>query len=137
MFAAHRVRIDLSAQRLKLWIDEPAPWQKVAEPELRPTFPPVTHGFVPATVLVQKAKQFDDGLYAAVELAAQRGAGRFAGKVSLLRGVVDHLVTHQRAASAIVPLTAAARIGGVATPTTPQHDADIAAETERFLRSEM
>jgi hypothetical protein len=44
----------------------------------------VTRGFVSASVLAQKAKQFDDGLYAAVEEAAQRGAGRFAGKANML-----------------------------------------------------
>ena len=43
-----------------------------------------TGGFVSASVLAQKAKQFDDGLYAAVEEAAQNGAGRFAGESGCL-----------------------------------------------------
>lgn len=40
--------------------------------------------FLSASVLAQKAKIFDDGLYAAVELAAQQGTGKHAGKASLL-----------------------------------------------------
>ena len=40
--------------------------------------------FVSASVLAQKAKQFDDGLYAAVDLAAQSGAGKFPGKAEML-----------------------------------------------------
>lgn len=37
-----------------------------------------------AAILAQKAKNFDDGLYAAVEVAAQNGLGQHAGKASLL-----------------------------------------------------
>ncbi|MEA2642597.1 MAG: hypothetical protein QOF51_3991 [Chloroflexota bacterium] len=37
-------------------------------------------GMVPATLPAHKAKQFDDGLYAAIELAAQHGTGRFPGE---------------------------------------------------------
>ena len=40
--------------------------------------------FLSASVLAQKAKIFDDGLYAAVEIAAQNGTGQHAGKASLL-----------------------------------------------------
>ena len=42
-------------------------------------------------MLAQKAKQFDDGLYAAVELAAQQGSGTFAGKAPMLRAVAARL----------------------------------------------
>jgi hypothetical protein len=42
------------------------------------------NGFLSASVLAQKAKIFDDGLYAAVEVAAQNGTGQHAGKASLL-----------------------------------------------------
>jgi len=36
--------------------------------------------FISASIISAKAKQFDDGLYAAVEMAAQEGAGDFKGK---------------------------------------------------------
>jgi len=54
--------------------------------------------FVPAGVLAMKAKQFDDGLYAAVELAAYHGRGRFPGKRVLLDGVYQRL--HKQGACA-------------------------------------
>ena len=45
---------------------------------------PGDHGdTVSAATLLLKAKFFDDRLYAAVELAAQQGMGRFAGKAAL------------------------------------------------------
>ena len=40
-----------------------------------PTVPRVENGEISAAMLLLKAKQFDDGLYAAVELAAQQGRG--------------------------------------------------------------
>src|SRR5215813_912795 len=39
---------------------------------------------VSVSALMQKAKIFDDGLYAAIELAAQEGAGLHTGKAGLL-----------------------------------------------------
>jgi hypothetical protein len=47
--------------------------------------------FLSASVLGQKAKIFDDGLYAAMEVAAQEGAGRLAGKAALLRSLARTL----------------------------------------------
>lgn len=44
--------------------------------------------FVSGAMLALKAKQVDDGLYAAIELAAQHGVGRFAGKRALLEAVL-------------------------------------------------
>ena len=55
--------------------------------DLMPTLPTADAGPVSAAALLLKAKHFDDGLYAAVELAAQDGAGRFPGKSSLLRSL--------------------------------------------------
>lgn len=60
---------------------------KLAAVDSRLTITPVGRDytkFVSAAQLMQKAKQFDDGLYAAVELAAQDGLGDFAGKSALL-----------------------------------------------------
>jgi hypothetical protein len=41
--------------------------------------------FLSAAMLIQKAKQFDDGLYAAAELAAEEGKGEMPAKSQLLR----------------------------------------------------
>jgi len=47
--------------------------------------------FLSASVLAQKGKIFDDGLYAAVEIAAQNGIGQHAGKASLLSSLARTL----------------------------------------------
>ena len=78
--AGHRYRLHREEQVLALSVPEDA----FGVP-LRPCLPETEYReFVSGSVLVQKAKQFDDGLCAAVELAAQRGAGGFLGKHSLL-----------------------------------------------------
>lgn len=60
---------------------------------LRPTLEEtLSNHFVPASVLIQKAKQFDDGLYAAIDLAAEKGAGKFAGKVKLLNELAHEML---------------------------------------------
>ena len=88
------VRLDLSRQVLGLEVPEFVfgwrPEGEQAQP-LLPTPPAADDGPVSAATLLLKAKQFDDGLYAAVELAAQQGAGRFAGKASLLRSLAGTL----------------------------------------------
>lgn len=48
----------------------------LAKPRLRKA----SRGMVPLALLAHKAKQFDDGLYAAVEIAASNGAGLLPGK---------------------------------------------------------
>lgn len=82
---------------------------------------PTVGGFVSAAMLVQKAKVFDDGLYAAVELAAQEGAGRFRGKRALLDALRAKLF--DVAPDAVGPGTAvpfvAARAGGANVPVPP------------------
>jgi len=50
-------------------------------------------GFVSAALLAIKAKQVDDGLYAAVELATQSGAGMFRGKRALIDELLARLTT--------------------------------------------
>ena len=50
---------------------------------------------VSGAMMAQKAKQFDDGLYAAIELAAQHGAGAFHGKAALLRNLLPELSRHE------------------------------------------
>jgi hypothetical protein len=74
-------------------------------------------------MLAIKAKLFDDGLYATVELAAQRGAGRFAGKAGLLAKLVRYAPE----------IAAAASLGGQDVALD-----DAAREVrEKFLASEL
>jgi hypothetical protein len=84
--------------------------------------------FVSASVLALKAKQVDDGVYAAVELAAQRGAGAIEGKYALLHGILAHLDTRVSGAApgaegggeARAVIDAASSLGGVHAPS-PGH----------------
>ncbi|HEX4150249.1 MAG TPA: hypothetical protein VHY20_14730, partial [Pirellulales bacterium] len=89
---------------------------KVSEPKLEPTLaklPPSK--LVSAAMLMQKAKVFDDGLMAAVELAAQEGAGRFAGKRSMIAALVAAALKQAAGPEqAPIVLLAGAKLGGVA-----------------------
>jgi hypothetical protein len=116
--------------------DEPQPgWIHVKEvrlhaeePALHPTLAGLaTNEFAPAAVLAQKAKQFDDGLYAAVELAAQDGLGRFAGKKALLTGLVQDLTRGANAEGPLLTLLAACSLGEIPAyvPTQTAIDARV------------
>ena len=92
------VELDLSRQ--VLWLALPA--QRAGESDDEPLAAraaDVPSGFTSASTLFVKAKLFDEGLYAAVELAAQRGAGRFAGKANLLAALVGEAPQIAAAAS--------------------------------------
>src|SRR5437764_1328798 len=81
----YRVRLDLGPQVLSIEVPEDrgfAAGGESNEAPIRPTLAGTGDGLVSGSMLAQKAKQFDDGLYAAVELAAQAGAGTFAGKTA-------------------------------------------------------
>lgn len=103
------------------------------EPLLEPTIPDLGGGPVSAAVLLQKAKQFDDGLYAVVELAAQDGAGKFAGKAALLAALAERISTAGAppADDGARVLFSAARLGGVAVklpaPLAPAVEAHLTA----------
>src|SRR5579872_3272082 len=117
-----RVRLDISRQVLTLETNE----YRRQPSELRPTLPCSEDGPVSAATLLLKAKQFDDGLYAAVELAAQSGAGRFTGKAKLLHALATastaDLGEVDRAAARLI--FAACELSGHPLQTTPAlHDA--------------
>jgi hypothetical protein len=100
---------------------------------------PPDAGPVSAATLLLKAKQFDDGLYAAVELAVQQGAGRFAGKSGLLRSLADTLAaglsdTDVGAATAI---HAACRLGGLPVEVPAILVKAVDEATTKFLRDEL
>jgi hypothetical protein len=126
------VRLDLSTQILGLDIQEDRGWGKKrgeVEADLYPTLRDIPHAtdFVSASILAAKAKQFDDGLYAAVELLCQRGTKGFVSKREILRRVLETLrdlegeagldvgsLTHCRGF-----IHAAASIGGQQLKETP------------------
>jgi hypothetical protein len=95
----YRVELDLSSQVLRLSVPEEREFgggsfgsKRTQEAPLYPTLSQLDgRGFVSASVLAQKAKQFDDGLYAAVDLAAEQGAGKFGGKAALLQALTAAL----------------------------------------------
>src|SRR5262249_61376825 len=84
------VELDLSPQVLRVEAPERVFWSCEGL-ALSPTLPRREHGAVSAAALLLKAKQFDDGLYAAVERAVQNGLGRFPGKVTLLTSLASAL----------------------------------------------
>lgn len=123
----YRVQLDLSSQVLRLEVPEDRGYgtSMSAVPEEAPIAPTLAgiadEQFISAAVLAQKAKQFDDGLYAAVELAAQQGVGRFLGKAALLAHLC-HSLTQAPAAPpspAVITVLAAATLGNreTALPT--------------------
>src|SRR5436309_3528243 len=116
-----RFRFDLSPQVLGVEVPkEDWEWGRTdKEASLLLPTPPQSQGLVSASMLLFKAKQFDDGLYAAVELAAQRGLGKFNGKSSLLRSLAES----QPPAAAAAVLYAACRLGQIPV-VTPEHLAD-------------
>lgn len=67
--------------------------------------------FTPAAALALKAKQFDDGLYAAMEMASDSGLDHFPGKREFLLNLLKGLsAENDRSAAAF--LVAAAQLGG-------------------------
>ena len=90
------IKLDLSKQILGLEIYKEMGWgekREQVEADLYPTIRDIPHGtdFVSTSVLAAKAKQFDDGLYAAVELLCQQGTKEFVGKREILRRVLGTL----------------------------------------------
>jgi hypothetical protein len=115
----YRVRLDLRDQVLRVAIPED---RSFGVGEGGPAEAPILRrlrgsrdGFVSASILAQKAKQFDDGLYAAVELAVQGGAGRLGGKAAMLQAVARALADSGAGEPGTAPsiLFAACQLGQV------------------------
>jgi hypothetical protein len=136
------VRLDLSGQVLRLEVPEFVtawhPREKDGEP-LMPTLPAADAGPVSAATLLLKAKQFDDGLYAAVDLAAQKGLDRFTGKASLLRSLAAALTaeTAGPGKAAAVAIHAACRMGNLSVPVPGPLDEAVRTATAQFLRDDI
>ena len=118
----YEITLDLSDQVLTLEVpdDFVTPlYPSFAELGLDPST------FAPAAALALKAKQFDDGLYACVELATDAGMADFPAKKELLVRLLQALAgDSERTAAAI--LTAAAGLGGqlLQVSTEVAHEAE-------------
>ncbi|MFN0017266.1 MAG: hypothetical protein ACKVP0_03340 [Pirellulaceae bacterium] len=88
--------------------------------------------FASAAMLIQKGKQFDDGLYAATELAMQNGLGSVAGKKDWL----PRLAAAVDAREGGVPqaqLFAAARLGGNKAPPPAAIATEVEGQIKEFM----
>lgn len=137
-----RVELDLSNQSLRLSVPEDKGWSHddssgKTEAAVAPTLAGVASDqFVSASVLAQKAKQFDDGLYAAVELAAEQGAGTFAGKAALLRSVAAGLI-QQPPTQSIVTVLAGCKLGKLPIELSAAARQPVQQAVDDFLRDEL
>lgn len=117
MVEGTRLKVDDCGQVVSLDCPDDVTW---GDPGLAPRVADLGRSaFVSGAVLAAKAKAFDDGLLAAVELAAQSGAGSRAGKAALLGSLTAALGSGPAA-----PIAAAARrLGSGAEPPAPVADA--------------
>jgi hypothetical protein len=92
--------------------------------------------FVPGGVLLQKAKQFDDGLLASVDGLIQEGAGKLPGRRWLLARWAQLAAVQPRPrGDALEVLLAACRLGGVEAPAVPALDDAVALRLRAFLEA--
>ncbi len=142
---AYEVTLDLSDQVLTLKVPDDTRvaddfrLERTFETPLYPSFAELdldALAFAPAAALALKAKQFDDGLHACVELATDAGLGDFPAKKELLVRLLQAVAADsERTAAAI--LTAAARLGGQESQV-PTELADEAEKLQReFLADEL
>lgn len=140
----YRITLDLGTQVLGLEVPKDLRWIGQEEVPVSPVLPHVAgrQPFASAAVLAQKAKIFDDGLYAAVDLMAQRGAGSYAGKVGLLRTLSSRLASFPLSdgEQETVPIIVgcAAMLGSVtAGPWPPGFQAGVQRCVSAFLADEL
>lgn len=138
------VRLDLSRQVLRLEVPEvPIEWRRGKSGPAAMPLSPVPHfpegAPVSAATLLLKAKQFDDRLYAGVELAAQGGAGRFAGKATLLRSLAETLAAAlpDTSGGAATLIHAACDVGGVPVAVPEALSDSVGTAKAHFLDDEL
>ncbi len=122
----YRVNLDLSEQVLKLEIPETDSYTSVDRSGSVILSPPLPdYAFPSAATLLFKAKQFDDGLMAAVELVTQQGLGQFPGKQKFLLSLARELSSGSSRPEfeALGIVAAACELGGAPIaelPTSPE-----------------
>jgi hypothetical protein len=131
-----KLTLDLTDQVLRFHVPEDktdSDRAGVAEASLAPSFEALDlwpEDFVAASALAYKAKQFDDGLYAAVEIAAERGLGDFSARRELWARFASALPGTDETGAVIV---ASAQLRGVdMDPTEPMRNA-VKESTQDFL----
>ena len=106
------------------------------EPPPQKTLAGLSDGqFASAAVLIQKAKQFDDGLYAAVEIAVQEGAGSVAGKRNWLPKLAA-AVDADQGGLPLAQLFAATELGSGEASTPEALRSAVAQQRKEFLADE-
>jgi len=136
----YRAHLDCSEQVLGIDLSVREGWSgEGGEAELLATFPAAKGSMiVSASQLAQKAKIFDDGLYAAVDLAAQQGLGSLLGKKALLRRLLARLAPHAGAsAGPRARLEAAARLGGQRLALASAEERVVERMEKRFLADDV
>jgi hypothetical protein len=139
----YRIELDPSTQVLNIDVPKMVITGNAAEGNETPILPrlPFDHPdkFLSAAVLAQKAKQFDDGLYAAVELAAESGLGDFPGKKALLQTICTALANAdpEQAGKAQRILFGAAKLGNVPVTVPDRLDAMVREEIKTFQSDEL
>lgn len=119
-------RLDVSAQRLAVEVPEFDHGSRAEEPSPRLALDPGEP--VGAAVLIAKAKQFDDGLMATVELAASAGLGRLPGKGRFLADLAAGL-----GGDAAAVVLAACELGNHPAAVPAELAADVRRRAAEFL----
>jgi hypothetical protein len=135
----YRIRLDLHRQVLGFDIPNESAWLEQEMP-LIPAFPGhLSTDFVSAGTLAMKAKLFDDGFYAALELALQNGAGRYPGKVFLLKTLAENLAVANppNSMEALTFIYGACELGGIHTTFPQSSNATVKLMVADFLRDEL
>jgi len=138
-----RTSVAVGDQPRRGWIRAQDVKLDAEEPALHPTLSGLTNSpFVPAAVLAQKAKQFDDGLYAAVELAAEKGLGKFDGKQALLTALLGRMAgkvsdNGSTEDQPLLTLLAARRLGEVPFQEPSSLEGAVARHVREFRANEL
>lgn len=93
--------------------------------------------FVSLAALIQKAKQFDDGLYATIEILAQEGTETFPGKKLLLVGLARKILQESRNDAASQIVLAAVQLGQLPLEVPRQSRESINGLVNQFLAVEL
>jgi len=135
----YHIRLDLRKQVLGISIPEERK-SSASDIPIFATLPiQPSAEFVSAGALAMKAKQFDDGLYAAVECAAQNGAGLYPGKAFLLTTLAQGLAETASAGGteALAFILGACKLGGLHSAVPLSIEAAVEEKVSAFLLDEL
>ena len=133
----HQVRLDITNQKIRVSVPERFRYRGEQELPLNASMAGFYHGgLVSAATLAQKAKLFDDGLYAAVELACQNGSDNLVGKRQILKELADILAKSQGGESIDI-LLAGAKLGDQRFAIPEKFAANAGRQLSEFLGNEL